>query len=246
VEGLVIEPRRGDSLRIGELQVRVPRGASIEGATDARRDQRVRVTGTPNRRGITAEQIELAASAARSGGQTGSSEPVAERRLDAGKDREQGRGESVGASTFSRPERSERMDHDNAALARAAEAPRARAERSDIVQRSVPAERSELSRTERSDSSRTERSEVPPVERRPARAEHTGRPERTERSERSDRPEKSERAERSERPEKPERSERAERSERSDRPVRVERAEKPEKPERLERPELPRLVRAAL
>jgi hypothetical protein len=237
VEGLVIEPRRGDSLRIGELQVRVPRGASIEGATDARRDQRVRVTGTPNRRGITAEQIEFAASAARSGGQTGSSEPVAEHRLDAGKDREQGRSESVATSTFSRPERSERMAHHNAALARAAEAPRARAERSDIVQRSEPAQRSEPSRTERS--------EVPPVERRPARAEHTGKPERAERSERSNRPEKSERAERSERSNRPVKPERAERSERSDRPVKPERAErsersdKPEKSERAERSERP-------
>src|SRR5262245_1445801 len=104
VESLVREPRRGDSLRVGEHEVRIRSNTRIQGGADALRiDQRVRVIGAPDReRGIAAERIEIP----RPGG-------GAERRPGAGSERsEKERTDSSG------PGRPERIERDNSGSGR--------------------------------------------------------------------------------------------------------------------------------
>lgn len=75
IESLVREVRSGDRLRVGEFDVSIRRGTGI--ATDKLRlDQRVRITGTPDRGSIAAERIEIPReNPARPGGTERRSEP---------------------------------------------------------------------------------------------------------------------------------------------------------------------------
>jgi len=103
VESLVVEPRRGDSLRVDALQVRIGRATRIDGAADALRvNQRVRVTGVPDRRrGIAAERIEIPAAA------QFRPEAIADRRPRPDDERERERTDTAEAE---RPERMERLE----------------------------------------------------------------------------------------------------------------------------------------
>ncbi|HKA40196.1 MAG TPA: DUF5666 domain-containing protein [Burkholderiales bacterium] len=111
VESLVREARRGDSLRVGDLQVRIGRGTRIDG--DPRVDQRVRVIGVPDRRsGIAAERIEVPRpERVRSGGPDGGTERGPRERTDtSGPDRLERieRPDNSGPGRLERPERSDR------------------------------------------------------------------------------------------------------------------------------------------
>lgn len=111
VESLVREARRGDSLRVGELQVRIGRGTRIDG--DPQVDQRVRVTGIPDRRsGIAAERIEVPRpERARSGVPGGRTDRGPRERTDtSGPDRLERieRPDNSGPGRVERPERSDR------------------------------------------------------------------------------------------------------------------------------------------
>jgi hypothetical protein len=167
VESLVLEPRRGDSLRVGDLQVRIGRGTTIPAAGALRIDQRVLVTGVPDRRrGIAAERIEVPPPAARGGG------TVADRRPAATGDREQSDRQRADSDPEpGRPERVERMERFEPA----------RVERSESARvEPVRVERSEPVRVERSEPVRIER-----IERPERRERDDGRIERAERSDRS-------------------------------------------------------------
>jgi hypothetical protein len=60
VESLVLEAGRGDRLRVGEHEIRIGRHTRVDAPDALRIDQRVRVTGVPDHRGvITAERIEI-------------------------------------------------------------------------------------------------------------------------------------------------------------------------------------------
>jgi len=111
VESLVREPRRGDSLRVGDLEVRIRRDTRIEGGADALRiDQRVRVTGVPDRRrGIAAERIEIPRAAQGRPGRGG--EGGTERGPGAGSERERGERDRTDNSGPGRPERIDRLDN---------------------------------------------------------------------------------------------------------------------------------------
>jgi uncharacterized protein DUF5666 len=106
VESLVRESRPGESLRVGQFQVRISRSTRIEGAPGAlEMDQRVRVTGaTDRRRGIAAERIEIQRSGAALPGRGG--ESGADRRSGTSGERER-----IDNSGPGRPERPDRLDN---------------------------------------------------------------------------------------------------------------------------------------
>jgi hypothetical protein len=143
VESLVVEPRRGDNLRVGALQVRIGRTTRIDGAPDALRiDQRVRVTGVPDRRrGIAAERIEIPAAA------QFRPEAIADRRPRPSAEQER---ERTATSDAERPERVERAE-----LSRVERPEPARVERPEPVR----VERPEPVRVERPEPVRVERPE---------------------------------------------------------------------------------------
>ena len=149
VESLVLESRRGDSLRVGDLQVRIDRGTKIPAAGALRVNQRVLVTGVPDRRrGIAAERIEVPPAAR--GGDT-----VADRRPAAGQQEQSDRQAADSNSNLEpgRPERMERMERFEPA----------RVERSESVrvERTEPVRIERIERPERRerDDGRVERAE---------------------------------------------------------------------------------------
>lgn len=169
IESLVLEPRRGNSLRVGQLQVSITRATRIEGAASALRAGRlVRVTGVPDRRrGMAAERIEIPA---RAGARRG--EALADRRNAAEDRADRQRADESPARSLERMERLERV----------------RVERMEAAR----VERTESARVERAEPTRVERPE-------PARIEvRVERPERVERDD-DDRRERVERRERSDR-----------------------------------------------
>jgi hypothetical protein len=160
VESLVHEPRRGDRLRVGMLQVRVTKATRIDGAPAALRiDQSVQVTGVPDRRsGLAAERIRITPA--------GRIQPLADRRPRPGDERaEKERRDS--SPEPGRPERMERLE----ALAERAEPARV--------------ERSEPTRVERTEPTRVERPEPIRLELRIERPEKAQKPEKVEKPERS-------------------------------------------------------------
>jgi len=158
IASLVVEPRRGDSLRVGDLQVRIGRGTTIQAAGALRIDQRVLVTGVPDRRrGIAAERIEVPPAAR--GGDT-----VADRRPAAGEREPSDRQAADSNLEPGRPERMERMERFEPARVERSESARVepvRVERSEPVRIERPERRERddgrVERAERSDRSGSNR-----------------------------------------------------------------------------------------
>jgi hypothetical protein len=148
IASLVVEPRRGDSLRVGDLHVRIDRGTTIQAAGGLRIDQRVLVTGVPDRRrGIAAERIEVPPAAARGG------DTVADRRPGAGERENSDRQQADSNLDPGRPDRMERMERSEPARVERPEPARVESARVEPVR----VERSEPVRIERS--GRVERAE---------------------------------------------------------------------------------------
>jgi hypothetical protein len=169
VESLVHEPRRGDRMRVGALQVRVTKATRIEGTPSALRiDQSVQVTGVPDHRnGMAAERIRITPA--------GRIHPLADRRLAPAEQQAATRTDSLGRDSpnLSRVERVERLERDSAAPER--------------MERPDPArvERPEPARVERPEPARVERPDVGRVVER--LVERVEKPEKVEKPERPDR-----------------------------------------------------------
>jgi hypothetical protein len=174
VESLVQEPRRGDRLRVGALQVRMTKATRIEGTPAAalRIDQSVQVTGVPDRRsGMAAERIRITPAGRLQTQQADRRTAPAEQAAARAEGADPGRHERMGRDNPSalRVERVERQERDTA-----------------IPERAERVERREPARVERPEPTRVERPEIERiVERlveRPERAEKVERPERSDRS----------------------------------------------------------------
>ena len=171
VESLVQEPRRGDRLRVGGLQVRVGRATRIDGTPAALQvGQSVRVTGVPGRgHAMAAERIAITPAGQVRAASLAESDAASQAR----------------AAAAEEAARAERMRRDNPAIFRA--------ERLERPDRDAAAPE----RAERTESARLDRPEPVRVER-PEKAEKPEKPEKVEpiRIEipRLERPERSERS----------------------------------------------------
>ena len=168
VESLVHEPRRGDRMRVGRVQVRIARGARVDASPAALRiDRQVRVTGVPDRRhGMVAERIEVPP--------PGQLRALAEQRAELGDAR-------VESAVSPEPARPERMGRDNPRLSRVERVERIERDTA-APERAERVERREPTRVERPEPTRVERPEISRVVERLFE-----RPERAERPDRSGR-----------------------------------------------------------
>ena len=169
VESLVLEPMRGDRLRIGEHEVRIDHQTRFDPAARALRlDQLVRVTGVRDgRRSIAAERIDVAPRAR--------DNSVSDRRPRSG-GAERARADSSAPST-----RADRVERPEPALAERSE--RAERERAERIarERAERIERERVERIEREQVARVERERVERIEREQAARIERGRPDRAER-----------------------------------------------------------------